>query len=70
MRETQAAARAQLIRASTLEDLSDATYRQKVPYCVRPHCQSATVVRGQLFVSFLALCEVEGNLCPRIVDAE
>ena len=29
MRETRAAARAQLIRASNLEDLSDANYRQR-----------------------------------------
>jgi hypothetical protein len=34
MRETRAAARAQLIRASNLEDLSDANYRQKVFFCL------------------------------------
>src|SRR5258706_14144621 len=35
MRETRATAWAQLIRASNLEDLSDANYRQKVPYYLK-----------------------------------
>jgi hypothetical protein len=34
MRETRAAARAQLIRASNLEDLSDANYRQNKSNCL------------------------------------
>jgi hypothetical protein len=38
MRETRAAARAQLIRASNLEDLSDANYRQNVSTCLITDC--------------------------------
>jgi len=38
MREIKAAARAQLIRASNLEDLSDANYRQNVSNCLITDC--------------------------------
>jgi hypothetical protein len=48
MRETRAAARAQLIRASNLEDLSDANYRQNVPYCLVLVLGAMTTLRIQL----------------------
>jgi len=51
MRETRAAARAQLIRASNLEDLSDANYRQNVPIRVSGHSQDATAIRGQILLT-------------------
>jgi len=38
MRETRAAARAQLICARNLEDLSDANYRQNVSTCLVTDC--------------------------------
>ena len=38
MHETRAAARAQLIRASNLEDLSDTNYRQNVSNCLITEC--------------------------------
>ena len=38
MHETRAATRAQLIRASNLEDLSDANYRQNVSNCLITDC--------------------------------
>lgn len=48
MRGTQAAARAQLIRARNVDDLSDANYRHNTTFCVRPHCQSVTAIRGHV----------------------
>ncbi len=48
MCDTRAAARAQLLRASHLEDLSDANYRQHVPYCLVLVLGAMTTLRIQL----------------------